>query len=152
MLGSVLDEVRLVRQQVRDEANPAPPVQAEPPLPDGLAIGDRVWVKTLNCEASIVNVGSRDRVEIQVGSARMKLKRRDLAGVSLVVWKDDIFLSAYLSECRRRLFPYVPMETRAICEAADWTKPLRRLSNIVTGCCYRAMTSCFYYMVMGRVR
>ena len=142
--GKVLDEVRRVRHQVQESKPPEPPPQEERPLPDILAVGDPVWVNALKCEARILSVDSRGRIEVQVGGARMKVKRRDLSGVARSIPENGHHPYRCQSKRCRRWFPCERMGIPAIYEAVAWMRPLRRRSNIVTRC-YEMATILFLY-------
>jgi len=73
--GRLLDKVRGAREQIEEEvAEPEP--QGAPPT--SLALGDRVTVRSLRRDATVVEVKADGRVQVEVGNMRSWVKLDDL--------------------------------------------------------------------------
>jgi DNA mismatch repair protein MutS2 len=73
--GRLLDKVRTVRQQVEAEAAEPEP-QGAPPTK--VSPGDRVMVRSLRRDATVVEVKADGRVQVEVGTLRSWVKLADL--------------------------------------------------------------------------
>ena len=73
--GKLLDKVRGAREQI-EEGVAEPEPQGEPPT--SLVLGDRVTVRSLRRDATVVEVKADGRIQIEVGNLRSWVKLEDL--------------------------------------------------------------------------
>jgi len=82
LAGRTLRQLRDERDAVGRDLRPAlPPAPPAPPAPGPLVEGDAVWITALGRRGVLVKDLGRDRVEVDLGGPRMKLRRDEISRV-----------------------------------------------------------------------